>query len=130
MYQKRKDFLVGMLGAEVDKLSNQARFILEKCTGKLTVENKKRKAMIEELISKGYEPDPVKAWKKKSAADEEEEEAEDDTEDTVQTTSSKKPVDPGINNYFFSLLWGEIQFILKTQHIILIFEYSYAGMQI
>ncbi|XP_044767164.1 DNA topoisomerase 2 [Coccinella septempunctata] len=97
MYQKRKDFLEGMLGAEVAKLSNQARFILEKCNGQLTVENKKRKVLIEELISRGYEPDPVKEWKQKSTAgDDGEESQNDDPEEEEESTSSKnkKPVDP------------------------------------
>lgn len=39
--------------AEADKLSNQARFILEKCDKGLVVENKKRKVMVEELIKRG-----------------------------------------------------------------------------
>ncbi|KAJ8927719.1 hypothetical protein NQ314_019780 [Rhamnusium bicolor] len=50
MYQKRKEYLEGMLEAEANKLSNQARFIMEKCSGKLTVENKKRKTIVDELI--------------------------------------------------------------------------------
>ena len=50
--------------AEANKLSNQARFIKEKCDGKLVIENKKKKLMIEELVTKGYESDPIKAWKK------------------------------------------------------------------
>ena len=62
-YKKRKDYLEGMLEAEAQKLSNQARFILEKCDGSLTVENKKKKAMIEELQRKGFDSDPVKKWK-------------------------------------------------------------------
>merc|ERR1712141_565131 len=41
-YDKRKKYLEGMLEAEANKLSNQARFILEKCDGSLTVENKKK----------------------------------------------------------------------------------------
>lgn len=40
-YQKRKNYLEGVLQAESRKLSNQARFICEKCDGVLTVENKK-----------------------------------------------------------------------------------------
>lgn len=39
------------------------RFIIEKCDGVLTIENKKKKAMIEELVQRGYDSDPVKAWK-------------------------------------------------------------------
>lgn len=44
--------------------SFQARFILEKCDGSLVIENKKKKDMIAELQRKGYDSDPVKAWKK------------------------------------------------------------------
>lgn len=36
-YVLRKDWLLGMLGAESAKLSNQARFILEKIEGKLII---------------------------------------------------------------------------------------------
>ena len=64
MYDKRKKFMEGMLGAEACKLSNQARFILEKCDGTLKIENKKKKLMVEELSRKGYDSDPIKAWKK------------------------------------------------------------------
>jgi len=64
MYEKRKKYMVGMLEAEASKLSNQARFILEKCDGSLKVENKKKKVMIDELGRKGYDSDPTKAWKK------------------------------------------------------------------
>merc|ERR1712012_1289527 len=74
MYEKRKKFMEGSLGADACKLSNQARFILEKCDGTLKIENKKKKMMIEELSRRGYDSDPVKAWKKtqKSYAEEEE----------------------------------------------------------
>ena len=64
MYEKRKKYLEGALGAEACKLSNQARFILEKCDGTLKIENKKKKLMIEELSRRGYDSDPVNAWKK------------------------------------------------------------------
>ena len=36
-YERRKDFLVGMLSAESAKLTNQARFIMEKIEGKIVV---------------------------------------------------------------------------------------------
>ncbi|XP_076766901.1 DNA topoisomerase 2-like [Xylocopa sonorina] len=63
LYHKRKDYLEGILQAEASKLSNQARFILEKCDGTLIIENKKRKDMIAELINRNYDSDPVVAWK-------------------------------------------------------------------
>ena len=37
LYQRRKDFLVGMLSAESAKLTNQARFIVEKIEGKIVL---------------------------------------------------------------------------------------------
>lgn len=62
-YHKRKDYLEGALQAEAAKLSNQARFIVEKCDGTLVVENKKKKDIIAELVRRNYESDPLVAWK-------------------------------------------------------------------
>ncbi|XP_046387221.1 DNA topoisomerase 2-alpha isoform X2 [Ischnura elegans] len=69
-YEKRKNFLEGMLQAETSKISNQARFICEKCDGVLVIENKKKKAMIEELVKRGYDSDPVKTFKLKQNKEE------------------------------------------------------------
>uniref|UniRef100_A0A671W209 DNA topoisomerase 2 n=1 Tax=Sparus aurata TaxID=8175 RepID=A0A671W209_SPAAU len=62
-YVLRKDWLTGMLGAESAKLTNQARFILEKIQGTLVIENKPKKELIRMLQQMGYDSDPVKAWK-------------------------------------------------------------------
>lgn len=97
-YVKRKAYLEGMLEAEADKLSDQARFILEKCNGTLTVENKKRKTIVDELIKRGYRSDPVKEWKKKIAMEDEEDRAEAAEaaleEEEAATDKKKAPVDP------------------------------------
>uniref|UniRef100_A0A672N7X2 DNA topoisomerase 2 n=1 Tax=Sinocyclocheilus grahami TaxID=75366 RepID=A0A672N7X2_SINGR len=63
-YKLRKDWLVGSLGAEAAKLSNQARFVLEKIEGKISIENKSKRDLIRMLVQKGYESDPVAAWNK------------------------------------------------------------------
>ncbi|XP_005191756.1 DNA topoisomerase 2 [Musca domestica] len=92
-YQKRKDYLVGMLTAQADRLTDQARFILEKCERTLVVENKKRKAMIDELIKRGYRPDPVKEWQRRINMQEEEEpedEEEGEEEEAASTSVVKK----------------------------------------
>ena len=82
----------GLLGSEACKLSNQARFILEKCDGTLKIENKKKKIMIEELARRGYDSDPIKAWKSSVAGGEEEEEAEEDPDSQeVQGGREKGP---------------------------------------
>uniref|UniRef100_A0A8B9MR48 DNA topoisomerase 2 n=1 Tax=Accipiter nisus TaxID=211598 RepID=A0A8B9MR48_9AVES len=75
-YSLRKEWLIGMLGAESAKLSNQARFILEKIDGKIVIENKPKKELIQVLIQRGYESDPVKAWKESQNKEQEEEESD------------------------------------------------------
>ncbi|CAG11670.1 unnamed protein product, partial [Tetraodon nigroviridis] len=61
-YKLRRDWLVGSLGAEAAKLSNQARFVLEKIEGKISIENKSKRELIRMLVQKGFESDPVAAW--------------------------------------------------------------------
>ncbi|XP_027522232.1 DNA topoisomerase 2-alpha [Corapipo altera] len=79
-YSLRKEWLIGMLGAESAKLSNQARFILEKIDGKIVIENKPKKELIQLLIQRGYESDPVKAWKESQNTEEEKEEEEEESD--------------------------------------------------
>lgn len=97
IYQKRKDYLLGMLEAEAGKLSNQARFIMEKCSGEIVVENKKRKTIVEELIKRGYPPDPVAEWKTKNLEDDDNEEAEEESQEepSQEEESKKKKPDSG-----------------------------------
>lgn len=91
-YHKRKDYLEGILQAEASKLSNQARFILEKCDGTVVIENKKRKDMIAELIRREYESDPVLAWKLSQNREEVLEEVTEnaDEESAVSSTAIAK----------------------------------------
>uniref|UniRef100_A0A673XP94 DNA topoisomerase 2 n=1 Tax=Salmo trutta TaxID=8032 RepID=A0A673XP94_SALTR len=77
-YVLRKDWLAGMLGAESAKLTNQARFILEKIEGTLVIENKPKKQLILMLTEMGYDSDPIKAWKEAQEKDREEEDKEED----------------------------------------------------
>ena len=81
----------GSLGAEACKLSNQARFILEKCDGTLKVKNKKKKIMIDELARRGYDSDPVKAWKKSQQEHPDEEEENDDEDAEKEKDDGKGP---------------------------------------
>uniref|UniRef100_A0A1B6ECC9 DNA topoisomerase 2 n=1 Tax=Clastoptera arizonana TaxID=38151 RepID=A0A1B6ECC9_9HEMI len=92
-YVKRKAYLEGILEAETKKISNQARFIIEKCDGKLTIENKKKKAMIEELVKRGYDSDPVKMWKIQQDKDAVLEEEGEKTEDEQQPEEDIKGPD-------------------------------------
>ncbi|XP_036429083.1 DNA topoisomerase 2-alpha [Colossoma macropomum] len=85
-YVLRKDWLLGMLGAESAKLSNQARFILEKIQGTLVIENKPKKELIRMLQEMGYDSDPVKAWKQAQEKEVEEEAGEDDDQKEEQSS--------------------------------------------
>ncbi|XP_077020576.1 DNA topoisomerase 2-alpha isoform X2 [Tamandua tetradactyla] len=89
-YGLRKEWLLGMLGAESAKLNNQARFILEKIDGKIIIENKPKKELIRVLIQRGYDSDPVKAWKEaqQKVPDEEENEESDNEKDTEKSESA------------------------------------------
>ncbi|ROJ30508.1 DNA topoisomerase 2-beta [Anabarilius grahami] len=91
-YKLRKDWLVGSLGAESAKLSNQARFVLEKIEGKLSIENKSKRDLIRMLLQKGYESDPVAAWNKAQEKSLEDEEGEgNDSDSSVDSGSSSGP---------------------------------------
>ncbi|XP_028990955.1 DNA topoisomerase 2-alpha [Betta splendens] len=85
-YVLRKVWLTGMLEAESAKLTNQARFILEKIQGTLVIENKPKKELILMLQRMGYDSDPVKAWKQ--AQEKNEEEMEDENEDEEKEDTS------------------------------------------
>uniref|UniRef100_A0A3P8WAI5 DNA topoisomerase 2 n=1 Tax=Cynoglossus semilaevis TaxID=244447 RepID=A0A3P8WAI5_CYNSE len=91
-YKLRKDWLQGSLGAEAAKLSNQARFVLEKIEGKITIENKSKRELIRLLIQKGYESDPVAAWTKaQEKAQEEEDNDGNESDGSLDSGSSSGP---------------------------------------
>ncbi|KAG7457516.1 hypothetical protein MATL_G00227990 [Megalops atlanticus] len=91
-YKLRKDWLAGMLGAESAKLSNQARFVLEKIEGKISIENKSKRDLIRMLLQRGYESDPVAAWNKAQEKSQEEDNGDgNDSDSSVDSGSSSGP---------------------------------------
>uniref|UniRef100_A0A915Q4L1 DNA topoisomerase 2 n=1 Tax=Setaria digitata TaxID=48799 RepID=A0A915Q4L1_9BILA len=62
-YIERKSFQEGLLRAQSERLSNQARFILAKIKGEVLIENKRKVAIVEQLVKMNFKPDPVKKWK-------------------------------------------------------------------
>jgi len=63
LYIDRKRFLEGMLSAQSDRLSEQARFILMKINNQIDIENKRKTVIVEQLVKHKFKPDPVKKWK-------------------------------------------------------------------
>ncbi|KAG9335653.1 hypothetical protein JZ751_004304 [Albula glossodonta] len=91
-YKLRKDWLAGMLGAESAKLSNQARFVLEKIDGKISIENRSKRELIRLLLQRGYESDPVAAWNRAQEKSLEEEDGDgNDSDSSVDSGSSSGP---------------------------------------
>ncbi|XP_065845541.1 DNA topoisomerase 2-alpha-like isoform X2 [Oscarella lobularis] len=62
-YALRKRLIEGLLKAKVDKLTNEAQFIDEKCDGKFIVENIAKKELVALLSRRGYASDPIRAWR-------------------------------------------------------------------
>uniref|UniRef100_A0A4X1UDD8 DNA topoisomerase 2 n=1 Tax=Sus scrofa TaxID=9823 RepID=A0A4X1UDD8_PIG len=105
-YGLRKEWLLGMLGAESAKLNNQARFILEKIDGKIIIENKPKKELIKVLIQRGYDSDPVKAWKEaQQKVPDEEENEESDNEKEADKSDSVADSGPTFNYLLDMPLW-------------------------
>ncbi|XP_014482998.1 PREDICTED: DNA topoisomerase 2 isoform X2 [Dinoponera quadriceps] len=106
-YHKRKDYMEGVLQAEAAKLSNQARFILEKCDGTLVIENKKKKDMIAELVRRNYESDPVVAWKMSQNREQVlEEVAENDNENDNENAATASAMEKENFDYLLGMtMW-------------------------
>ncbi|XP_056438775.1 DNA topoisomerase 2-beta isoform X1 [Gadus chalcogrammus] len=102
-YKLRKDWLLGSLGADAAKLSNQARFVLEKIEGKVAIENKSKRELIRMLVQKGYESDPVVAWTK--AQEKALEEDERDGNDSDGSGDSGSTSGPNFNYILNMPLW-------------------------
>ncbi|TKS89050.1 DNA topoisomerase 2-beta [Collichthys lucidus] len=102
-YKLRKDWAVGSLGAEAAKLSNQARFVLEKIEGKISIENKSKRELIRMLVQKGYESDPVAAWTK--AQEKAQEEDYRDANDSDSSLDSGSSSGPNFNYILNMPLW-------------------------
>ncbi|KAB8264230.1 DNA topoisomerase [Aspergillus pseudonomiae] len=84
-YEKRKQYQLSQLQKELDKLSNQARFVQEIIDGKLVISKKKKTVLVQELKDKGYKAFPkvaeaVKAGEQEPVVEEESEES--DSQDT------------------------------------------------
>ncbi|XP_063308256.1 DNA topoisomerase 2-beta isoform X2 [Pelobates fuscus] len=118
-YSLRKDWLIGMLGAEAAKLSNQARFILEKIQGKIAIENKSKRDLIQMLVQKGFESDPVKAWKEAQERAAEEDDLQDQTEDSSSDagTGSGPDFNYILNMSLWSLSKEKVEELIRQRDI-------------
>jgi DNA topoisomerase-2 len=101
-YEKRKQYLLNEMQKELDKLSNQSRFIQMIIDGKLTVSKKKKAVLVAELHKLNFKPIPKLADAKKQGEFEEVVEEDDDAEDPA----------PGANDFDYLLgmaIWSLTQ---------------------
>lgn len=69
-YDKRREYIIGMLKAECEKLENRARYIDDKTMFEYIGTRPQLKALIAKLIDRGYAPDPVRKWKRSLSKEE------------------------------------------------------------
>ncbi|KAJ5087058.1 DNA topoisomerase II [Penicillium alfredii] len=82
-YERRKQHQLSELQKDLEKLSNQARFVQMIIDGKLVISKKKKPVLISELKEKGFKPFPKVAEAAKMGEDEPVvEEDDDEAEDT------------------------------------------------
>ncbi|XP_054716162.1 DNA topoisomerase 2-alpha-like [Uloborus diversus] len=114
LYEKRKEYMIGILEAESLKLKNQARFILEKIESKIIIENRKKIDMIRTLQERGYDSDPVKAWKE-SQKDLDKDDKEDNSDDESETTTGGPDYDYLLGMTLWSLTKEKKDELLKKR---------------
>ncbi|CDW56276.1 DNA topoisomerase 2 [Trichuris trichiura] len=90
MYAKRKAHLIGLLTAQAKRLENQARFVMEKIEGIIKIENMKKKVIVDQLIDRHYDPDPLHKWKQQQAK---QASCETDEADTAEENSENIAAD-------------------------------------
>uniref|UniRef100_F1KQW9 DNA topoisomerase 2 n=1 Tax=Ascaris suum TaxID=6253 RepID=F1KQW9_ASCSU len=109
-YIERKAFQMGMLRAQSQRLSNQARFILAKIKGEILIENKRKLVIVEQLVKMGFDPDPVKKWKEAQKRkeleatgevipDEDEENESENEENEEASTPQGKDLERKLSDY-------------------------------
>ncbi|KAL8625295.1 hypothetical protein ACOMHN_030053 [Nucella lapillus] len=105
-YHRRKVYLEGMLTAESLKLDNIARFILEKIEGTIVIENKPKREIIQTLVRRGYDSDPVKDWKEAQKKDKEDYIEEEEEGSSVSSATAAEDKGAPDFNYILNLpMW-------------------------
>ncbi|MCJ1477402.1 DNA topoisomerase 2 [Lambiella insularis] len=87
-YEKRKEWQLSEMNKDLEKLTNQARFIQMIIDGKLVVSKKKKKDLVVELKQKNFKPFPKTIDASKEGENEPVLENEEDSDESVETEAS------------------------------------------
>lgn len=99
LYQKRKSLLADRLQEAYERLDNRVRFIKAIISGSLVISNRKRDAILRDLVTQGF-----KAFPKKTARGKADEEAAE-----AAATDESAGDEPGVHDYDYLLnmpLWS------------------------
>jgi DNA topoisomerase-2 len=92
-YEKRKQYLLNEMQRELDKLSNQSRFVQMIIDGKLVVSKKKKSVLVAELHKLNFTPIPKLSDAKKQG----------EMEDVVEEDEEGEDAAPGANDFDYLL---------------------------
>ena len=110
-YQRRKEHLVDQLKLVYDRLSNQARFVSMIIAKELSVSNKKKTAIVEELRQLKFQAFPKVEAKAKSVT----EEAVEDQEEPDEPANSNTDYDYLLSMAIYSLTQERVERLLKER---------------
>ena len=90
------------------KLDNRVRFVTEIISGKLIIQNRKKKDLMNELVERNYDPIP----KKKAVSNNDAEEEEEDSSDPSQGS-----FDYLLSMPLWNLTWEKVQALINEKTI-------------
>lgn len=99
-YVRRKELILKNLRREQRMLANKARFVEEVCEGDLIVSNRKRKDILADLKSRGYELFPKDAKQKSSEDD------EDSSDELISESTSDSELAKGYEYLLGMKIWS------------------------
>ncbi|OCL09200.1 type II DNA topoisomerase [Glonium stellatum] len=101
-YEKRKQYQLSEMHKDLDKMSNQSRFIQMIIDGKLTVSKKKKTTLVAELQKLNFKPFPKVADARKAG----------ELEDAAEDEETENDAEAGANDYDYLLgmaIWSLTQ---------------------
>ena len=113
MYQRRRQHLLDVMNRELDKLTNQARFVQMIIDGKLVVSRKKKSALVQELQKLGFKAFPKVVDAKKEGEFEAVVEEENDESDDAATAAGASDYDYLLGMAIWSLTQERVERLLK-----------------
>nr|POE53574.1 dna topoisomerase 2 [Quercus suber] len=113
MYQKRKQYMLNELQRELEKFTNQARFVKLIIDGKLVVSKKKKSVLVTELHKLGFTRFPKVADAKKEGEFEAVVEEENEEPDDAETAASANDYDYLLGMAIWSLTEERVERLLR-----------------